>query len=65
MHKKWFDRISSETENLLFTPVNDELEELNTLIEKYSSTLSDLDSEILALNTEISSLISNLEKVYE
>lgn len=65
MHKKWFDRISSETENLLFTPVNDELEELNNLIEKYSSTLSDLDSEILALNTEISSLISNLEKVYE
>ena len=65
MHKKWFDRISSETEKLLFTPVNDELEELNTLIEKYSSTLSDLDSEILALNTEISSLISNLDKVYE
>ena len=27
--------------------------------------LEGLDSEILALNTEITSLISNLEKVYE
>ena len=65
MQKKWFDRIKSETENLLFKPINDELEELNSLIESYSLTLSDLDNEIQALNTEISSLISNLEKVYE
>ena len=63
IHKKWFNAIESEIDNLLLQPINQELDDLNYLIEKYSMTLSCLDKQIQNLDEEISSLEQELEKV--
>lgn len=63
MHKKWFDGIISDTENLILQPVNTELEELNSLIDKYAMTISDLDKQILILDEELTNFEKDLEKI--
>lgn len=63
MHKKWFDVIKSETDILLLQPINSELEVLNSLINKYAMTISDLDKQILALDEAIANFEKDLEKI--
>lgn len=65
MHKKWFDGFETGIDDLLLRPFNNELKALNTLTEKYSTTLSDLDQQILDLNEQIAVLTKDLEKVNE
>ena len=65
MHKKWFDAIKSGIDDLIVQPINNELEELNALTEKYSMTLSDIDKQIISLENELSILEKDLEIINE
>ena len=65
MKKKWFGDILDKIEDLLLKPVTSELNDLKGLIEKYSFTITDLDSQIQALDANLDLLVKDLEVTHE
>lgn len=62
---KWFGRLLTLAENTLKKPLNDELDDLSFLIDKYALTLSDYDNQIQIMNDEISKFMNEMERVDE
>ena len=60
MHIKWFGNMLDEITNLIEEPILKEISTLQILKERYSSTLKELDEEILKLEQEFNELTKDL-----
>ncbi|WP_206464552.1 type I restriction-modification system subunit M [Ligilactobacillus pobuzihii] len=60
VYEKWFGGIETKIVNLVEAPLKDELQTLETLNTRYSTTLSDLEKETEQVESEFESLLSEL-----
>lgn len=60
VYEKWFGGIETKIVNLVEAPLKDELQILETLNTRYSTTLSDLEKETEQVESEFESLLSEL-----
>ncbi|GEN48814.1 type I restriction-modification system subunit M [Ligilactobacillus pobuzihii] len=60
VYEKWFGGIETKILNLVEAPLKDELQILETLNARYSTTLSDLEKETEQVESEFESLLSEL-----
>lgn len=60
VYEKWFGGIETKIVNLVQAPLKDELQTLETLNTRYSTTLSDLEKETEQVESEFESLLSEL-----
>lgn len=58
--EKWFGRLAEDMVNLIKRPLEEELDTLKLLNERYSSTLNDLDKEYSELETSFERMLSEL-----
>lgn len=60
VYEKWFGGIETKIVNLVQAPLKNELQTLETLNTRYSTTLSDLEKETEQVESEFESLLSEL-----
>ncbi len=60
MRTKWFKHINDEISNLIIKPLDEEINVVKDLNERYSTTISDLDREIEELEKSLEDMISQL-----
>lgn len=58
---KWFNGVEEKMTQLLVTPLNDEIDILFSLEERYNETLEDLDKQLLEMESSLNSLLEELE----
>ncbi|WEV57895.1 type I restriction-modification system subunit M [Ligilactobacillus acidipiscis] len=60
VYQKWFGGLKAAIVNLVKEPLKNELQTLDTLNERYATTLSDLEEETKKVESEFESLLSEL-----